>query len=305
MGYINEEGIKALWKQTKARFMPYVGDGISKQIPSGEQLWFAMDAPSVSGAVFGMDSNRVFFKGRTNEDIAANDDSMLSWTFANKQPRMEMTKEHATADTTSDDALEMTLTNQGVAFASNDGATVSASMGVDGISLNDYNGHTVAIRVNGEQIPQAVEISGSGNAVTDVSFSNGRLTFAKGTISGGEGADGNSYPTSVDLTYSNGNVGVSLASTNGMATISDTVAIDDTLRLNYTLKSNEDTARLQFDFGHDEDEGIEKYSFKVDSKGITLTDNTTTASLVMPFGETGTLVVDTALTKEEIEAICV
>lgn len=305
MGYINEEGIKALWKQTKAHFIPYVGDGISKQIPSGEQLWFAMDAPSVSGAVFGMDSNRVFFKGRTNEDMAANDDSMVSWTFANKQPRMEMTKEHATADTTSDDALEMTLTNQGVAFASNDGATVSASMGVDGISLNDYNGHTVAIRVNGEQIPQAVEISGSGNAVTDVSFSNGRLTFAKGTISGGEGADGNSYPTSVDLTYSNGNVGVSLASTNGMATISDTVAIDDTLRLNYTLKSNEDTARLQFDFGYDEGEGMEKYSFKVDSKGITLTDNTTMASLVMPFGETGTLVVDTALTQEEIEAICV
>lgn len=184
--------------------------------------------------------------------------------------------------------------------------TLSVGTGVtmaqDGISLN---GHTVAIRVNGEQIPQAVEISGNGNAVTDVSFSNGRLTFAKGTISGGGGADGNSYPTSVDLTYSNGTVGVSLASTNGMATISDNVAIDDTLRLNYTLKSNEDTARLQFDFGYDEDYNIEKYSFKVNSDGITLTDNVTAATLVIPFGETGTLVVDTALTREEIEEICV
>lgn len=181
----------------------------------------------------------------------------------------------------------------------------SASMGADGISLNDHGGHTVAIRVNGVQIPQAVDISGNGNAVTDVSFSNGRLTFAKGTISGGQGADGNSYPTSVDLTYSNGNVGVSLASTNGMAAISDTVTIDDTLRLDYTLKSNEKTARLQFDFGYDDSASKEQYSFKVNSDGITLADNVSSATLVIPFGQSGTLVVDTALSKEEIEEICV
>lgn len=73
-----------------------------------------------------------------------------------------------------------------------------------------------------------VTISGSGNAVTNASFSDNTLTITKGTIEGG-GSDGNNYPTAIGLTYSNGTLEVSV-DRNGMGSITDNIAINwDTL----------------------------------------------------------------------------
>lgn len=71
-----------------------------------------------------------------------------------------------------------------------------------------------------------VTISGSGNAVTNASFSDNTLTITKGTIGG---SDGNNYPTAIGLTYSNGTLEASV-DRNGMGSISDNIAINwDTL----------------------------------------------------------------------------
>ena len=56
-----------------------------------------------------------------------------------------------------------------------------------------------------------VSISGSGNAVTNASFSAGTLTLTRGTIEGGSGGDGNYYPSSIDTSVSGRSITVSLS----------------------------------------------------------------------------------------------
>lgn len=56
-----------------------------------------------------------------------------------------------------------------------------------------------------------VSIAGSGNAVTNASFSDGTLTLTKGTIEGGSGGDGNYYPSSIDTRVSGRSITVSLS----------------------------------------------------------------------------------------------
>lgn len=56
-----------------------------------------------------------------------------------------------------------------------------------------------------------VSISGSGNAVTNASFSDGTLTLTRGTIEGGSGGDGNYYPSSIDTSVSGRSITVSLS----------------------------------------------------------------------------------------------
>lgn len=56
-----------------------------------------------------------------------------------------------------------------------------------------------------------VSISGSGNAVTNASFSAGTLTLTRGTIEGGSGGDGNYYPSSIDTGVSGRSITVSLS----------------------------------------------------------------------------------------------
>lgn len=57
----------------------------------------------------------------------------------------------------------------------------------------------------------SVSISGSGNAVTNASFSDGTLTLTRGTIEGGSGGDGNYYPSSIDTSVSGRSITVSLS----------------------------------------------------------------------------------------------
>lgn len=57
----------------------------------------------------------------------------------------------------------------------------------------------------------SVSISGSGNVVTNASFSDGTLTLTKGTIEGGSGGDGNYYPSSIDTSVSGRSITVSLS----------------------------------------------------------------------------------------------
>lgn len=57
----------------------------------------------------------------------------------------------------------------------------------------------------------SVNISGSGNAVTNASFSGGTLTLTKGTIEGGSGGDGNFYPSSIDTSVSGRSITISLS----------------------------------------------------------------------------------------------
>lgn len=57
----------------------------------------------------------------------------------------------------------------------------------------------------------SVSITGSGNAVTNASFSGGTLTLTKGTIEGGSGGDGNYYPSSIDTNVSGRSITVSLS----------------------------------------------------------------------------------------------
>lgn len=57
----------------------------------------------------------------------------------------------------------------------------------------------------------SVNISGSGNAVTNASFSSGTLTLTKGTIEGGSGGDGNFYPSSIDTSVSGRSITISLS----------------------------------------------------------------------------------------------
>lgn len=57
----------------------------------------------------------------------------------------------------------------------------------------------------------SVNISGSGNAVTNASFSGGTLTLTKGTIEGGSGGDGNFYPSSIDTNVSGRSITISLS----------------------------------------------------------------------------------------------
>lgn len=226
MSYINEQGLRTLWGNIKEKFIPYNGNGISKTIPDGEALKFAVSASSVNGAILGVRSNNFYFAGRTYESSSDYSDSFISCSFnGNKSPRMYLVKEHDNQDVTSDDALSLDLSNDTVTICSNSGLTVSAMLSTDGLALNDFNGHTPTIKINGTQIPSTVSINGSGNAVTDVSFSNGQLSFTKGTISGGSGADGNYYPTGVNLSYSSGSLGINITGT-GMAAISDSVDID-------------------------------------------------------------------------------
>lgn len=70
----------------------------------------------------------------------------------------------------------------------------------------------------------SVNITGSGNAVTNASFSGGTLTLTKSTISPGTGADGNYYPTSVDLSVSGQTLNISIKGT-GMGEIKDSVTL--------------------------------------------------------------------------------
>ena len=56
-----------------------------------------------------------------------------------------------------------------------------------------------------------VSISGSGNAVTNASFSAGTLTLTRGTIEGGSGGDGNYYPSSINTSVSGRSITVSLS----------------------------------------------------------------------------------------------
>lgn len=56
----------------------------------------------------------------------------------------------------------------------------------------------------------SVSITGSGNAVTNASFSNHTLTLTKGTIEPGEGADGNYYPNNLSLSVSGNTLTVNL-----------------------------------------------------------------------------------------------
>lgn len=57
----------------------------------------------------------------------------------------------------------------------------------------------------------SVSISGSGNAVTNASFSDGTLTLTRGTIEGGSGGDGNYYPSSINTSVSGRSITVSLS----------------------------------------------------------------------------------------------
>lgn len=57
----------------------------------------------------------------------------------------------------------------------------------------------------------SVSITGSGNAVTNASFSGGTLTLTKGTIEGGSGGDGNYYPSSIDTSVSGRSITISLS----------------------------------------------------------------------------------------------
>lgn len=58
--------------------------------------------------------------------------------------------------------------------------------------------------------PVTLTTSGSGNVITDISMSGNTITATKGTITSGEGADGNNYVTGVNCYYLAGVLGVQI-----------------------------------------------------------------------------------------------